>query len=265
MNEANRLQATVRGREGMLASLLLIVLFLAGCGGGQGPPVRTELVPFTPDQQAALVAARDAEYRIRTGDRLAVDFKYEDELDSSRLLVLPDGRLTLPGGVAPVVARGLSVTQLDSALTALYGRDYRQPDLSVIIEDLADLYVYVFGNVKSPGQVELPDRNLGLLQAIASAGGFDEDAAVSETVVIRATAEGFMLRRINLSHLERRGIPSIEAMDLQPFDIIYVPRGTVGDIAYFSDTVLRGLLNVTRLFWDIYAVGQINKVTTLYR
>jgi protein involved in polysaccharide export with SLBB domain len=246
--------------------LALVSLFLlAGCGGGDMPPVQTELMPFTPEQIAAREKAQVAEYRLRPGDRLAVDFKYEDELDSSRLLILPDGRLSLPGGVDAVVAAGLTVAELDVELTTLYGRDFQRPELSVLVEDLADLNVYVFGNVNQPGSVRLPEGAMGVLQAIASAGGFRAGAAAKETAILRVTDEGFLLRRIDLTHLQRRGIPDIAALDLQPYDVIFVPQSTLGDMKYVSDTLFRSVLDVTRLFWDIYAIGKLDKVTTLYR
>ena len=244
---------------------LICLLGIIGCGGSPSPPVQTEYLPFTPDQMHALESAKDAEYRLRPGDRLAVDFKYEDDLDSTKLLVLPDGRLTLPGGVDPVIARGRTVTQLDSTLTALYARDYLNPELSVIIEDIADLPVYVFGFVRRPGEITLERGGMGVLQAIATAGGFDDDAEPTETAIMRVTPDGMMLRRLDFSHLQRRGIPDVAALDLQPYDIIYVPRSTLGDISYISDTLLETTLNVTRLFWDIYAINEIDKVTTLYR
>lgn len=250
-----------------VAGLTLASLFLlAGCGGGNDlPPVQTDLVPFTPEQMAARAEASGAEYRLRVGDRLGVDFKYEDELDSTRLLILPDGRLSLPGGVDPIAAAGLSLTELDEALTALYGRDYKRPDLSVMVEDIANLHVYVFGSVTRPGEVKIPDGAMGVLQAIASAGGFDDGAAPRETALLRVTDEGFVLRRIDLRHLQRRGIPDLALLDLRPYDVIYVPQSTLGDLKYVSDTLFESMLDVTRLFWDVYAIGKIDKVTTLYR
>jgi polysaccharide export outer membrane protein len=245
--------------------VLVAILAAAGCGSSERMPVRTEMVPFTPEQQQALQGARNAEYRLRDGDRLAVDFKYEDELDSTNLLVLPDGRLTLPGGVDPVSARGMTVTQLDSTLTSVYAVDYRDPELSVIIENLADLHVYVMGMVRSPGEVRMPSGRMGLLQAIASAGGFDESAETSEVVVLRATPDGFLLRQLDLSHLEQYGVTEFATLDLQPYDVIYVPRSSIGDFAYFTNTFMSGLLKFTDLFWDIYAVANIDKVDNIWR
>lgn len=244
----------------------VLLLSVTGCGSSSaGRAVRTALVPFSPEQQADLASLRDAEYRLRAGDRLGIDFKYEDDLDSSNLLILPDGRLTLPGGVRPVLAKGLSVSQLDSALSELYARDYRNPELSVIVESLADLDVYVFGFVRSPGQVKLPAGGMSVMQAVAAAGGFDNVARPKSTVLMRVTPEGFMLRQIDLSHLERRGFFDAAVLDLQPYDVIYVPRSAIGDLKHFSDTVLSSMLNFSRLFWDIHAISNLKKVTNIWR
>ena len=82
---------------------------------------------------------------------------------------------------------------------------------------------------------------------------------------MRATPDGFMLRQIDLSHIQRRGIPDFAAMDLQPYDMIYVPRSAIGDFDYFSRTVLEGLVNISQLFWDVYAISNISKVNNIWR
>ena len=245
--------------------LLPLLLMAAGCTTTANQTVRTEFVPFTPEEKAQIQQSSATEYRLRSGDRLAVDFKYEDELDSTNLLILPDGQLTLPGGVDPVSAKGLTINQLDATLTDLYAVDYRHPELSVMVESLADLRVYVFGRVEKPGEVKLPPEGMGLLQAIASAGGFDEHAQTQETVLMRVTPEGMMLRQIDFSHLEKRGIPSAAVLDLQPYDVIYVPRSPIGDFDYFSRTVLKGLVNIGQIFWDVYALANIGKVQNIWR
>lgn len=265
MNVQNRIDSRGLWRPITAVVLLVLLGIVGGCGGSPPPPVETEYMPFTPDQQRALQAAKQAEYRLRPGDRVTVDFKYEDDLDSRGLLVLPDGRLSLPGGVDPVQAGGLTVSALDSAVTAVFARDYRNPELSVMIEELAALPVYVFGYVQRPGEITLDRHGMGVMQAIAKAGGFDDDAETSETAIMRVTDEGMMLRRINMSDLQRRGIPDMLAMDVRPYDIIYVPRSTLGDLGYVSDRLLDTALNVTRLFWDVYAITELDKVTRLYR
>ncbi len=257
---------TVRLRRfGIGVGILLPLLLAAGCSTTAIEPVRTELVPFTPEEKAQLSVASTAQYRLRTGDRLAVDFKYEDELDVVNLLILPDGQLSLPGGVDAVHAKGLTVGELDSTLTGLYAVDYRHPELSVMVESLADLKVYVMGQVERPGQVLLPPEGMGMMQALASAGGFNENARPQETVLMRVTENGMLLRQMDFSHLERRGIPDIAVLDLQPYDVIYVPRSPIGDFDYFSRTVLRGLVNLGQIFWDMYAITNLGKVQNIWR
>jgi len=251
---------------GAVVGLPCLLLACMGCGSnGPGPAVQTALVPFSLDQQAEMAQAQSAEYRLRPGDRLGIDFKYEDELDRANLLILPDGRLTLPGGVSPVVAKGQSVSQLERILSELYAQDYRHPELSVIVESLADLEVYVFGYVRRPGQVKLPAGGMSVLQAVAAAGGFEAAGKPKSTVLMRVTPDGFVLRQIDLSHLERRGYFDVTVLDLQPYDVIYVPRSAVGDLKHFSDTVLSSILNFTRLFWDIHAISNLDKVTNIWR
>lgn len=270
MTRVFHVHVTRRGKlrlnAGVVAGLLCILLTCLGCGSNSpGAAVQTALVPFSPEQQAEMAQAQSAEYRLRPGDRLAIDFKYEDELDRANLLILPDGRLTLPGGVSPVVAKGQSVGQLERTLSELFALDYRHPELSVIVESLADLEVYVFGHVRRPGQIKLPPGGMSVLQAVAAAGGFEAVGQSKSTVLMRVTPEGFVLRQIDLSDLERRGYLDVAVLDLQPYDVIYVPRSAVGDLKHFSDTVLSSILNVTRLFWDIHAISNLDKVTNIWR
>jgi protein involved in polysaccharide export with SLBB domain len=134
-----------------------------------------------------------------------------------------------------------------------------------VVEQLANLRVYVMGYVQRPGEVDLPPEGMGMMQAIAAAGGFDEHAMPQETVLMRVTEAGFLLRQVDFSHLERRGIPHVATLDVQPYDVIYVPRSTIGDVDYFARTVLKALVSVGQIFWDVYAIANVDKVTSIFR
>ena len=167
-------------------------------------------------------------------------------------------------GMEGLYAAGMSISQLDSAITAHFGRDYRNPELSVIIEELGAAQVYVFGNVTRPGLVDLPLHGGSVMQAIAMAGGFSKGAQREETVLIRVTPEGYLYRKFSLGHIEKQ--PMHYAMwDLQPYDIIYVPQSAIGDFGYFGDMVLRNLWYISRIFWDVYAISNLDKVQILNR
>ncbi len=236
----------------------------AGCATGRSRGVELGLQPFSAAELQIREAARDARYRLRVGDTFAIDFKYQDELDQHNVTILPDGRFTM-AGMEDVRAVGMSIPELDSLVTAHFARDYRNPELSVIIEQLGKQSVYVIGEVRDPGIHELPWTNHGVPQAVALAGGFLDTAAPGQTLVIRVTEEGYQYRRCDLSHLEKKGLRDAAALDLQPFDVVYVPRSAVGDIAFFTENVLGSLVDLGGLFWDVYAITHLESVNVITR
>ena len=44
---------------------------------------------------------------------------------------------------------------------------------------------------------------------------------------------------------------ALATIELQAYDVIYVPRSRIGDFAYFSKSVLSGLVSVTRMASDL--------------
>ncbi len=243
---------------------LLLLLLMTGCAGGGRTPIRTEIQPFSPHDQALRAAAQGARYRLRVGDSFSVDFKYQDELDQHNITILPDGRFTM-AGMEDVKGLGLTTMELDSLVTAHFGKDYRNPELSVIMDELGERQVYVLGEVKMPGQYKLPGDGGGVLQAVAMAGGTLSNAATAQAVLIRVTPEGYLYRHCDLSHLEKNGLGDLGYMDLQANDIIYVPRNAIGDFAQFFQTVLPSVLDMSKLYWDIYALNNIDKIDRIVR
>lgn len=225
----------------------------------------TEFVPYTPEQASAREGAKDARYRFRVGDRFNVAFKFEPELDVDNVLVLPDGYVTLKGLSAPVMAAGVTVEDLDRSLENAYAVDYKNPDLSVLISEIEAPEVYVLGAVKQPGLYRLPERGRGVVQALAMAGGFLDSAKKSQTVLIRAADGGFLTRRYDLSALGEGQVAELAVFDLQPYDIIYVPRRGLFSLAESVDLVFSSILKISGFFWDVYAITNLEKIQTVVR
>ena len=248
-----------------LLVLILGMVVVSGCGGSKPLTVTTSVVPYTQEETLARDAAASARYRLRSGDVVSLHFKYESDLNQNNLIVLPDGYLSVKGLDSGVQAAGLTVEELDTALTSDFGEDFRNPALSVGVQEISDPEVYVMGMVKSPGMYQLPWKGSGVLQAISMAGGFDEDANKSETAVLRATDEGFMIRVVDLSGVEVLGLSDLAMLDIQPYDVIYVPRSSLGTFAYLSEAVFGSALNMSQFFWDIYAIANLNKIDRIVR
>lgn len=226
------------------------LLVLGGCGGGTSQVVRSNFVEFSPDEKQEIGTQSSREYRIQEGDYLRLAFSYQRELNQEKVIVLDDGAVNLVG-IDRVELAGLSLTEADSVITQAYAKEYRDPDLSVIVEQSVGRRVYVLGEVRNPGLHPVPMGGVGVIGAVTIAGGFSPDAAKSGTVLVRVTDDGYLVQEVDLDGFSSVAYSSLALVDVQSYDIIYVPRSRTGDFGYFSRTILAGLVNITRIASDI--------------
>ncbi len=85
-----------------------------------------------------------------------------------------DGTLTLPM-IGPVHAAGLTVEQLQANLVTAYKKYFKDPQVSVQVNEFHSQPVSVAGNVITPGVVQLRG-NRNLMEVISMAGGLRPDA-----------------------------------------------------------------------------------------
>lgn len=232
----------------ILGSVLLAVM--GGCGGGPSTVVRSNFVEFTPQQKQEIDSAASNEYRIQEGDILRVAFSYERDLTQDGVVVLNDGAINLVG-VDRLEVAGLTLAQTDSLVTAAYAKDYLEPDLSIIIQETRGRRVYVLGEVRVPGMHQLPAGGIDMLGAVTVAGGFTEDAAKEGAVLVRVTNEGYLVQEIDMSDFTSMASVSLAMVEIRPFDVVYIPRSRIGDFAYFSQSVLNGIAQITRIAVDL--------------
>jgi len=116
-------------------------------------------------------------------------------------------------------------------LIRLLAVEYRRPRVTVEVVKSAGNRVHVLGRVKRPGS--LPVSSLPtLLQVISEAGGFEDDAARNSVVVMRRVGLGSVtVTRIRAARLLQAG----GDVPLARFDIVYVPRSTIGNVGVFVE------------------------------
>jgi polysaccharide export outer membrane protein len=171
-------------------------------------------------------------------------------LNQDGVVVLNDGSINLVG-VDRVQVVGLSVSEADSIITHAYSREYREPSLSVMIQETQGRRVYVLGEVHDPGYYRVPMGGMDVMSAVGMASGFTGDAAREGTLIVRVNRDGYQVQEVDLSKFGTADFAAQSTAQLQSYDIVYVPRSRVGDFSYFAKTVLAGIANITNIAFDL--------------
>jgi protein involved in polysaccharide export with SLBB domain len=218
------------------ALCLLATTLSFGCVGARST---AQLPPSFPAQAAAAAAPGTETYRIQPGDQLDLKFFYNPELNES-VVVRPDGRISLQL-VDEVLAAGLTPAELDAALTKRYEAELRRPEVSVILRSLGAYRVYVGGEVGTPALVGLAP-GMGPLQAVMAAGGFKETAKPEAALVIRRGSDNRPVPiPVNLQQMLAVGGAG-DGMQLQPGDVVYVPKTWIAEANKFVNQYIERLL-----------------------
>lgn len=198
------------------------------------------------------------EYRIVPGDELGLNFGPREDLSNE--LVRPatvrvDGRITV-FPIGDVVAAGRTPVELQTELIRLLAAEYRQPRVTVEVVRSAANRVHVLGRVKRPGSQVIQSLPT-LMQVIAEAGGFEDDAARNSVIVMhRAGLGSVRVARIRADRLLRGG----GDVPLSRFDIVYVPRTTIGNLGVFVDQFFVRATQIggtAMLGWELFNLDRV--------
>jgi len=179
-------------------------------------------------------------YLLQVGDEISIKVLNVPDLTET-LTIAPDGRISALL-VDEVQAAGLAVEELREKLTAQYARFYQRPQVGVTIKSFSNMKIYVGGEVERPGLIPLTGK-VSALAAILQSGGFRTTAKTDEVILIRNDGKDQPIAmKINLKDVVRKGAADIQ---LQPFDVVYVPMSTIAKMDQFVDQYLRKMLPVT--------------------
>jgi polysaccharide export outer membrane protein len=129
----------------------------------------------------------EREYRIGVTDVLRISVWREPEL-SIDVPVRTDGNVSVPL-LDDVRAEGLTPQELKEVLTRELAEYITAPDVTVTVLQMNSRFVSVLGGVRSETRVALT-RDLRVLEALASVGGFDTFAQKSDVRIIRRNPDG---------------------------------------------------------------------------
>lgn len=152
-----------------LSAVLFMILFII-----ISPIHAAEQMPSTQSQ----------DYIIGPGDVLDISV-WKNEALTKTVKVLPDGKIHFPL-INEVTVGGKTLEMLQKELTEKINKYEPNPELSVMVNTVNSLLIYVIGKVNTPGRFEL-NTNVNVLQALAIAGGLNPFAKRSKIKIFRET------------------------------------------------------------------------------
>ena len=168
---------------------------------------------------AAAEAPTAGRYLINPGDVLQVTVWKQDTLDRE-VLVLPDGSISFPL-VGDMMAKGLTVSQLEAALRAKVDSYIPDATVTVMVKAVLGNVVSVIGQVAKPGEIVL-SHSASVMQALSIAGGLTPYADHAGIIVLRRS--GGREHAIAFPYDQvARGTELDRDIELQPGDVIVVP------------------------------------------
>ncbi len=247
--------------------LFITVLALLGCApknykllqenvDSSGNVVENPTTSSYTSYKASSVPAR-IDYRILKHDRLAINiYQHPDlippTLIQNGLLVDSSGYISLPL-VHRVRVEGLTQTQAAKMLERRYAKYLRNPALNL---EVLNKRIYLLGEVKKPGPVNVDKEYMTILEAIAFAGGLTDNAIRNNIIIVSRDARGNMsLRRVDLTNFNALRASNIT---IKPNDIIYVQPNSAKEFKIASDNIVAPLKLITSIVSPFAAVHALS-------
>lgn len=178
-------QSGSRARRGVgIALLLLLQGLLLACNGGPPPPPPMETVP-----------GERAPYVIGVTDVIRIGVWGNEQLNVT-VPVRSDGMISIPL-LDDVQAEGLTPLELKEVITEELSEYVMNPDVTVLVIEMnSNVVSLIGGGLPRSGVIPLK-REMRVLEAIATMGGFTIWAKKNKVRIIRKTPEGLVEYRFN--------------------------------------------------------------------
>lgn len=163
---------------------MLPLLALALLGG-----LRAAETPAA-EAPAPAAAGSPTDYVLQPSDLIRVLIFQEPDL-LREVRITQEYTINLPM-IGTIDLRGRTVRQAEEIIRSLYDRDYLvNPQVNLTVLEYSQRTVQVVGAVNSPGAVVFPpEQKMGLVEAIARAGGQSRIADLKRVQLTRTSAEG---------------------------------------------------------------------------
>ena len=161
----------------------------------------------------------DKDYLLGPGDQLDISVWKDEELKRS-LAILPDGKIAFPL-IGELVAAGKTITQLKKDIADKLSRFIPDPVVSLEVKQVNSQIIYVLGRVNNPGRFPL-NANVNVLQALATAGGFNPFARKGKVKIVRYEGDKTTVFKFDYEQVIDKETPELN-FGLKRGDVIVVP------------------------------------------
>jgi protein involved in polysaccharide export with SLBB domain len=180
-------------------------------------------LPAAEPAQPSAGTAEATDYVLQPSDLIRVLIFQEPDL-LREVRITQECTITLPL-IGTIDLRDRTVRQAEEIIRSLYDRDYLvNPQVNLTVLEYTQRTVQVVGAVNQPGAVVFPpEQKMGLVEAIARAGGQSRLADLKRVRLTRTNAEGRAENLIiNVDDMMKGA--SNEKYLLQKGDIVFVPE-----------------------------------------
>jgi polysaccharide export outer membrane protein len=225
----------------MSLALLGVVSLLATVGGATGmqldqqSPIPAAPPKVTDDGSARREEIRDRpvpqrrnpRYQLCQGDTFDLSFPFTPEFNQT-VTIHPDGFITLTT-LGDLYVLGKTIPELRDLLKIAYAKILRDPVIDVTLKDFERPYFIAGGQIGHPGKYELRGDTT-LTQAIAIAGGFNENSKHSQVLLFRRVSSEWAEVKVLNAKKMLQGENLTEDLYLRPGDMFFVPQNTISKI-----------------------------------
>jgi len=166
--------------------------------------------------------AVDSSYILQKNDQIRITVFGEDDM-TTETRISKTGNIAVPL-IGSLKVDGMTIDQATAQIRRLLDKDYIvNPQVRIMLMDYAKQRITILGQVKSPGELELPvEGGLDLLGAVAMAGGFTRIADPGRVTVRRNVDGKDVVLRVNAKDLQRND--NVKPFLVHPGDTISVPE-----------------------------------------
>lgn len=206
----------------LLIGLLGVLPYFGGCAqtsvkdSAQTPVVSQEI------SQGIAQVRQSSSYVLQPGDLVEIKVFMEEDMDRT-LRISGNGSVTYPL-VGAIKIAGYTIEQAEAQVQESLRTYFKNPQVSMLIKEYGNKTVYVLGQVAKPASIEIPpEKSLTILEAITSAGGFTDVAAVSKVRVLRMQDGKQKTIDVDVTQITKQGNKAMD-IALLPGDVVFVPQ-----------------------------------------